>query len=120
MVRAGGSIIVQVPNAASYQASIFGGDWFALDAPRHRYHFSPDRLRQLLHETGFEVYRMTLFSKQHNAHALRQSLKVRLRAAHSRPGLALFLVCIPFIKPFDFAMTALGKGATMTVAARAV
>jgi SAM-dependent methyltransferase len=120
ILRNGGSVVVQVPNAASYQAAVFGGDWFAIDAPRHRYHFTPARLQQLLRDTGFEVYRMTLFSRQHNAHALRQSLKARLGAARSRPGLALFLLCIPFIKPVDFAMTILGKGATMTVAARAV
>jgi len=99
---------------------MFGGDWFALDAPRHRYHFTPQRLQRLLNETGFQIRRATFFSKQHNAHALRQSLKLRLRAAHSRPGMALFVLCIPFIKPVDFALTALGRGATMTVAAGAV
>lgn len=120
IVKPGGSLVVQVPNADSYQAAMFGGDWFALDAPRHRYHFTPERLQRLLNETGFQIRRATFFSKQHNAHSLRQSLKVRLRAADSRLGMGLFLFSIPFIKPVDLALTVLGRGATMTVAANAV
>ena len=121
ILKRGGTLIVQVPNAASYQARWFGGDWFALDAPRHRYHFTPETLARVLNQTGFDVYRTSFHSKAHNAHALRQSLKAMLYAppagAMSR---AAFLACIPFIKPFDYLMTTLGRGATLTVAARAV
>lgn len=121
VIKRGGSLIVQVPNAASYQARMFGGDWFALDAPRHRYHFSPDVLGRLLRETGFEVFHTTYFSKAHNSHALRQSLKQRLRGdPPSLLGHALFLLTIPFIKPFDWWMSSRGKGATITVAAIAI
>ncbi|HKP11082.1 MAG TPA: class I SAM-dependent methyltransferase [Blastocatellia bacterium] len=120
ILKPDGTLIVQVPNAASYQARWFGGDWFALDAPRHRYHFTPATLTRLLDETGFEVYRTSFHSKAHNAHALRQSLKARL---YSPPAgtlsRAAFLACVPFIKPFDFLMSALERGATLTVAARA-
>src|SRR5438105_6856496 len=48
ILKRGGSLIVQVPNAASYQARWFGGDWFALDVPRHRYHFTTKTLTRLL------------------------------------------------------------------------
>jgi len=74
----------------------------------------------LLPETGFEVYRSTLFSRSHNAHALRQSLKAKLQVNSSALGLPLFLLSTPFIKPFDWLMTALGHGATLTVAAHSV
>lgn len=121
ILKPDGTLIVQVPNAASYQARWFKGSWFALDAPRHRYHFSPQSLDRLLSETGFKVYRRTLFSKAHNSHALRQSLKASLRGERSLiPSQMLFYFTIPFIKPFDLIMTALGEGATMTVAARAM
>jgi len=120
LMKPGGTLVIQVPNAASYQARFFRGDWFALDAPRHRYHFNFSLLDKLLSESGFEVYRATYFSKAHNSHALRQSLKTRLlrdeRSLHS----GLFYVSIPFIKPFDAMMSALGKGATLTVAARSL
>jgi 2-polyprenyl-3-methyl-5-hydroxy-6-metoxy-1,4-benzoquinol methylase len=121
ILKKGGTLIVQVPNAASYQARAFGGDWFALDAPRHRYHFTPEVLALLLRDTGFEIYHDTLFSRTHNSHALRQSLKLKLRGdAPSTLGRALFLLTLPFIKPFDWMMSARGKGATITVAARAI
>jgi 2-polyprenyl-3-methyl-5-hydroxy-6-metoxy-1,4-benzoquinol methylase len=121
IIKPGGSLIVQVPNAASYQARFFGGDWFSLDAPRHRYHFTLSLLDRLLAETGFEIYRFTYFSKAHNAHALRQSLKSKLLSRESNAfNRTLFYLSIPFIKPCDLLMTALGDGATLTVAARAV
>ena len=121
IIRPNGTLILQVPNAASYQARLFGGNWFALDAPRHRYHFTPQMLERLLAQTGFEVYRTTFFSKAHNAHSLRQSLKSTLYGRGSSViSRALFLAAIPFIKPADFVMSALGKGATLTVAARRV
>lgn len=120
LVRPGGTIIVQVPNASSYQARMFKGKWFALDAPRHRYHFNPVVLKALLGDAGFQIYRTTCFSKAHNSHAFRQSLKATLRAADSPPGFGLFCLAIPFIKPIDFVFTLLGSGATLTVAARAL
>jgi len=121
IIKPGGILIVQVPNAASYQARLFKGDWFALDVPRHRYHFTPARLAQLLIDTGFEIYKTTFQSKSHNSHALRQSLKSRLRGeGASIIGRAAFLLTIPFIKPVDRIMSARGEGATLTIAARAV
>jgi hypothetical protein len=113
-----GTLIIQVPNAASYQAKYFKGDWFALDAPRHRYHFSLHTLGHALLDTGFEIYNTTFHSKVHNAHALRQSLKAKLW--HSKFKRPLFLLSIPFIKPFDYVMTSRNQGATLTVAARAM
>ncbi|HWP44945.1 MAG TPA: class I SAM-dependent methyltransferase [Blastocatellia bacterium] len=121
IIKRGGTLIVQVPNAASYQARAFCGDWFALDAPRHRYHFTPQVLARLLREARFEIYQTTFFSRTHNSHALRQSLKQRLVGdPPSAAGKTLFLLTIPFIKPFDWLMSAQGKGATVTVAARAI
>jgi SAM-dependent methyltransferase len=120
-LRPGGTLIVQVPNAASYQARWFEGNWFALDAPRHRYHFTLATLDRLLSGSGFNIYRTTFHSKAHNAHALRQSLKSKLYTADSPLAQrALFLAAIPFLKPFDWLMSTRGQGATLTIAARAV
>jgi SAM-dependent methyltransferase len=119
LLKAGRSVVIEVPNNASYQAEYFQGDWFALDAPRHRYHFTPQTLGKALKETGFEVYYQTFHSRQHNAHALRQSLKKRLWKK-SPFGSAAFLLAIPFLKPFDYVMSSRKKGATLTVAARTI
>ena len=121
LLKEGGTLVVQLPNAASYQARLFAGDWVALDAPRHRYHFTLPVLQRLLSETGFEVYRSTYFSKAHNSHALRQSLKVKLGMNDSSaPNLARFFLSLALVKPIDSAMTVFGRGATLTVAAKAV
>jgi len=120
MMKDGGSLVVQLPNAGSYQTRLFDGDWFALDAPRHRYHFTLSVLKQLLADTGFEVYRVSNFSKTHNTHALRQSLKTRLLKNSSVMGRTAFYLSIPVLRPVDTMMSALGQGATLTVAARAI
>jgi SAM-dependent methyltransferase len=119
ILKSGGTVVIQVPNAASYQAKMFKGDWFSLDAPRHRYHFNLQNLKQLLEATGFAIYHNTFQSKVHNSHALRQSLKARLWQG-SLPKRAAFLLAIPLLKPFDYFMSGSDKGATMTVAARAI
>ncbi len=119
LLKPGGSVLIEVPNNASYQAHTFKGDWFALDAPRHRYHFTPPILTKALQDSGFEVYFQSFHSRLHNAHALRQSIKKRLWKK-SLIGSATFLAIIPFLKPFDYVMSSLSKGATLTIAARAV
>jgi hypothetical protein len=119
LLREDGTVIVQVPNVNSYQARIFKADWFALDVPRHRYHFNLPTLQLLLEETGFLPYRVSFFSRAHNSHALRQSLKTRLlRDSGTVGSLALYL-SIPLLRPIDVVMSALGSGATITLAARA-
>jgi 2-polyprenyl-3-methyl-5-hydroxy-6-metoxy-1,4-benzoquinol methylase len=116
-----GTLIVQVPNAGSYQCALFGGHWFALDAPRHRYHFTEATLRRVLNATGFEPVHITFRSRSHNGHALRQSLKSILWKIRPAPvGRCLFLLSIPLIRPCDAIMSATPRGATITLAARAV
>src|SRR4029079_6762061 len=73
-----GLLVVQVPNAGSWQARRFGPDWFALDVPRHRYHFDESARHALLGDAGFEPIETLRFSETHDAHAFKQSLKSRL------------------------------------------
>ena len=116
IIKGAGSLIVQAPNAGGYQLRLFRGDCFSLDAPRHRYHFTSEGLDRLLAETGFEVYERVFFSRSHDSHALRQSLKAKLRRKGFYP---VFYLANPFIRPFDWVMRRLGGGGTMTIAARA-
>jgi SAM-dependent methyltransferase len=117
ILKTGGTLIVQVPNSASYQARYFKGDWFALDAPRHRYHFNLETLTGVLQGTGFQPKYSTFNSAVHNAHALRQSLKTKLWGSPiKRP---IFLLSLPFLKPFDRLLSSKNRGATLTVAAQA-
>lgn len=117
MLRPGGTVIVQVPNAASYQAEWFRSRWFSWDAPRHRYHYSLRVLTDLLERTGFSVSRTSFHSREHNAHALRQSMKALLWQGSNPIARGTYLLLKPFTTPFDHVMSSLGKGATLTLAA---
>ena len=45
-VKPGGTLILGIPNIASWQARAVGSRWMHLDAPRHLCHFSPDAIER--------------------------------------------------------------------------
>jgi SAM-dependent methyltransferase len=50
-----GRVVVSVPNFASWQRRRFGADWFHLDLPRHRTHFTADGLRSALSRADLAI-----------------------------------------------------------------
>lgn len=54
-LKPGGIFYVLVPNIDSAGARIFGTYWYALELPRHLYHFSPKSLSRLAEAAGLEV-----------------------------------------------------------------
>jgi 2-polyprenyl-3-methyl-5-hydroxy-6-metoxy-1,4-benzoquinol methylase len=58
ILRPGGMLMLEVPNFAATLAGIFRKNWFALDVPRHLYHFTPDTLRALLMHAGMQPRRV--------------------------------------------------------------
>lgn len=109
-----GALVVQVPNFGSSQARRFGPDWFALDLPRHRFHFTPETLGRLLHEAGFDVIKTIYYSQTHDPHGLKQSLKSRWIARRAPLGALRYYTAAPFLKLVSRAT----GGATLTVVAR--
>ncbi|MCB0876816.1 MAG: class I SAM-dependent methyltransferase [Solirubrobacterales bacterium] len=55
LLAPGGVLIVAIPNAASFQARLFGDRWLHLDIPRHLVHLSTATLTAGLGENGFRV-----------------------------------------------------------------
>ena len=55
LLRPGGAVAVAVPNFDSPQRRRLGADWWALDVPRHRFHFTPEALRRALDQAGFQL-----------------------------------------------------------------
>jgi SAM-dependent methyltransferase len=84
----GGRLYVEVPNIASLAFSWFGGDWAALDLPRHLTHFCPTTLRAMLMASGFDVRQMRRASHpdwvRASARAIRQSI-LRRQLLRLRP-----------------------------------
>jgi 2-polyprenyl-3-methyl-5-hydroxy-6-metoxy-1,4-benzoquinol methylase len=50
-----GTLIIAVPNCASYDAQLYGKEWAAYDVPRHLYHFTPSTMKVLLKRMNFEA-----------------------------------------------------------------
>jgi len=69
-----GRLIVQVPNAASWQFQLLGPRWNGVDVPRHLTDFRARDLEALLAAAGFEVLRRKYFSWRDNPAGLASSL----------------------------------------------
>lgn len=94
-----GTMVVAVPNRASWQARVFGESWFHFDVPRHQHHFSPETLAEALESVGLRVTRTRFVSFEHdpygwvqstlNALGFRQNLLTRMVMGIETPGVGL-------------------------------
>jgi len=126
-----GRLVVQVPNAASWQARLLGRAWNGADIPRHLTDFRGCDLEKMLEGAGFQVLRRKYFSLRDNPAGLASSLapwldpmarRVRRVAegggARLAKDLAYFALVVASL-PFAVAEAACGAGATVMVEARA-
>lgn len=74
LLRPDGRLIVQVPNASSWQFLMLGERWTGCDIPRHLTVFRVSDLEGLLERCGFEVVRKKFFSLRDNPAGLASSL----------------------------------------------
>lgn len=54
----GGTFVFALPNAGSLEFRLFGSNWYALDLPRHLFHFDPETVRKALEKAGFRASRV--------------------------------------------------------------
>jgi SAM-dependent methyltransferase len=54
-LKPGGIFYAMMPNIHSAGARVFGSYWYALELPRHLYHFSPLALKRLAESVGLEA-----------------------------------------------------------------
>ncbi|RDI76261.1 Methyltransferase domain-containing protein [Gaiella occulta] len=59
VLRPGGRVCIEVPNAGSWEAWFFGPRWRGWELPRHLSHFTPGTLRDLLDRAGFAAAEVT-------------------------------------------------------------
>ncbi len=131
ILKAEGSLIVQVPNAGSIQARLFGSRWVGLDCPRHLYNYTSLALLHLLGRTGYRIRAVRHFSLRDNAAAIVSSLcpaldpmSSRVRRARKRSPLpasfgtmadGMYFLLLWVAQPLALAEAALGRGGTLTV-----
>ncbi len=125
-----GRLIVQVPNADSWQFLLLGEHWSGLDIPRHLLLFKEVDLRNLLEFCGFEVVRKKRFSLRDDPLMLAASLAPGLspEVRRARGGdenevaamvkSALFGLLWLIALPIAALESACGGGATLTFEAR--
>jgi 2-polyprenyl-3-methyl-5-hydroxy-6-metoxy-1,4-benzoquinol methylase len=77
----GGGLLIGVPNLAGLQARMSLDHWYHLDVPRHRTHFTPAGLSQLLAARGFQVLEIHHVLLEHNPFGMWQSA-VNLATRH--------------------------------------
>ncbi len=55
LLNSNGVLVVAVPNFSSHDRFHYQNNWAALDVPRHRWHFTPEGLEEMLSNAGFEL-----------------------------------------------------------------
>jgi SAM-dependent methyltransferase len=125
-----GRLIVQVPNASSWQFRLLGSAWNGIDVPRHLFDYRARDVEKLLALSGFRVVRRKYFSLRDNPAGLASSLAPRLdpmarrvrrlaesgamRLAKDLAYLALTAAALPF----TLAEAAAQSGSTVMIEAR--
>jgi SAM-dependent methyltransferase len=125
-----GRLVVQVPNAASWQFRLLGRAWNGVDVPRHLFDFRDRDMEKLLESCGFEVLRRKYFSLRDNPAGLASSLapwldpmarRVRRTAESGGTRLAKDLAYFALVVaslPFAAAEAAFHAGSTVMIEAR--
>ena len=55
LLASNGVLVLAVPNFSSHDRLHYQHNWAALDVPRHRWHFTPEGLEQMLSKAGFKL-----------------------------------------------------------------
>jgi hypothetical protein len=58
IIKPDGHLFMVVPNYRGLERMLFRTRWFALELPRHLYHFTPDAIRRMLTQGGFQVEKL--------------------------------------------------------------
>lgn len=83
-LKPGGIFFLMVPNIDSAGARMFGSYWYALELPRHLFHYSPESLRRLTAGAGLETLSLTT----HRELFVEKSIRYVVDGAAARVGLA--------------------------------
>jgi SAM-dependent methyltransferase len=65
-LRPGGTLVLGLPNIASWQSRFAGRRWMHLDVPRHLCHFTPMAIERALIDAGFRLVQIRFVSLEHD------------------------------------------------------
>lgn len=130
LLRPNGRLIVQVPNASSWQFLVFGERWNGIDIPRHLVDYRRSDIEKLLENCGFEILRRKHFSLRDNTAGFASSIAPgldpmarqvrRLRESAVKKTLKdlLYFGLVVAALPFTLCEAACGAGSTIMLEAR--
>jgi SAM-dependent methyltransferase len=130
LLAPGGRLIIQAPNAASWQFLLFGERWSGLDVPRRVVHFRLKEMENLLESCGFKILRSRHFSIRDNPQGMASSVAPmldptarRLRRVIETPRRRLakdlaFFTLVAACLPFTVLEAACRAGSTVMIEAR--
>jgi len=75
VLKDGGMTLITVPNLNSIGLTLFKQNWYALDVPRHLYHFDPKVLKKMLIDSGFNNIKIRHGYFYHNFPVLFESFR---------------------------------------------
>jgi SAM-dependent methyltransferase len=111
LLRPGGLLWIEVPNAASVDRRIFGIYWCGWRLPRHLYHFTPSTLTHLVRECGFRPRQVTCDGRMSFfAESLAEVLNAQVRLRQSI-GKDLAVLARPLV----YALGMLNRGVILTI-----
>lgn len=116
LLKPSGLLVLEVPNADSLGARVFGRVWYSWMPPIHRAHYSASTIRLLLDRAGFELQgqvqtRNTGSWVDGMSYALGGGRRFAGRTFLRRSRAWMFLL------PFDWLVTKIGLGSHLLVAA---
>lgn len=130
LLAPGGELVVQVPNADSWQAKLLGRWWGGYDVPRHLVNYSARTLRATLERHGFVVTAENHHCLRDNPTTLANSLvpglypPSRMARQRGREGFTGALANLAYLAvttaamPFCLLEAACGAGASVMLRAR--
>ncbi len=130
LLRPNGRLIVQTPNASSWQFLMFGEHWNGVDVPRHLINYRQKDLENVLEYAGFEIVRRKQFSLRDNPAGFASSaaphldpMARRVRGIRESAPLKTFKDLLYFLLvagalPFTIFEAACGAGSTIMLEAR--
>lgn len=74
ILKPGGILVMELPNASGVVPRLFKTFWFGYNVPEHLYHFTPINLKHILEEEGFAVMKENFFSLEYSPFVLFQTL----------------------------------------------
>jgi SAM-dependent methyltransferase len=84
VLKPNGLLLITVPNAQSLGWKIFGSSWYAMQPPRHLYHFTPQTLTSMVEHRGFEGQDINHWYWIHNFYSMFESFRHQYSPRFSR------------------------------------